>query len=125
MPDPPTPATIAEPLPVRLLQETASMFGLLSAAVRLRILWLLADGDCDVGTLAAATGESVATVNRHLSKLKLAGSVRARRDGRRHVYVVADPHIVDVIRVAIANGSNAHRHRIGCPMPEPTLTLNG
>lgn len=97
MPDPPTAATIAEPLPVRLLQETASMFALLSAALRLRILWLLADGDSDAGTLAAATGESVATVSRHLGKLKLAGSVRARRDGRRRVYVVADPHVVDVI----------------------------
>lgn len=125
MPDPPTAATIAEPLPVRLLQETASMFALLSAALRLRILWLLADGDSDAGTLAAATGESVATVSRHLGKLKLAGSVRARRDGRRRVYVVADPHVVDVIRVAVANGSTAHRHRIGYPMPEPTLTLNG
>jgi DNA-binding transcriptional ArsR family regulator len=91
----------SEPLPPRLLQDTASMFALLSATVRLHILWLLASGDRDVGTLADATGQSVATVSHHLGKLKLAGLVRARRVGKRQVYVVADAHIVDVVRLAI------------------------
>ncbi len=95
------PAVSAEPLPPRLLQDTASMFALLSATVRLHILWLLASGDRDVGTLADETGQSVATVSHHLSKLKLAGLVRARRVGKRQVYVVADTHVVEVVRLAI------------------------
>ncbi|MDT5365336.1 MAG: hypothetical protein QOC69_7098 [Mycobacterium sp.] len=95
------PAVSAEPLPPRLLQDTASMFALLSATVRLHILWLLASGDRDVGTLADETGQSVATVSHHLSKLKLAGLVRARRVGKRQVYVVADAHVVEVVRLAI------------------------
>jgi DNA-binding transcriptional ArsR family regulator len=95
------PAASAEPLPPRLLQDTASMFALLSATVRLHILWLLASGDRDVGTLAEETGQSVATVSHHLSKLKLAGLVRARRVGKRQVYVVADAHVVEVVRLAI------------------------
>jgi DNA-binding transcriptional ArsR family regulator len=88
-------------LPPRLLQETASMFGMLSASVRLHILWLLAVGECDVGTLAEHTGQSMATVSHHLGKLKLAGLVEARRHGKHQVYVVADPHIVDVVRIAV------------------------
>ena len=95
------PAVSAEPLPPRLLQDTASMFALLSATVRLHILWLLASGDRDVGTLADETGQSVATVSHHLGKLKLAGLVRARREGKRQVYVVADTHVVEVVRLAI------------------------
>jgi DNA-binding transcriptional ArsR family regulator len=77
------------------------MFGLLSATVRLHIVWELAHGDRDVGTLAGVTGQSVATVSHHLSKLKLAGLVHARRQGKRMVYVIADPHVVDVVRLAI------------------------
>lgn len=91
----------AEPLPARLLQDTASMFALLSATVRLHILWLLTGGDRDVGTLADETGQSIATVSHHLGKLKLAGLVDSRRAGKRQIYVVADPHVVQVVRLAI------------------------
>jgi DNA-binding transcriptional ArsR family regulator len=91
----------ADELPPRLLQDTASMFALLSATVRLHILWLLAGGDRDVGTLADMTGQSVATVSHHLGKLRLAGVVRAQRVGKRQVYVVADPRVVEVVSLAI------------------------
>lgn len=101
MPDAPEARAVAEHLPPRLLQDTAAMFGLLSATVRLHILWLLASGDSDVGTLAEHTGQSMATVSHHLGKLKLAGLVEARRHGKRQIYVVADPHIVDIVRIAI------------------------
>jgi DNA-binding transcriptional ArsR family regulator len=77
------------------------MFGLLSATVRLHILWLLAGGDRDVGTLAEETGHNVAAISHHLAKLKLAGLVRAQRSGKRQIYVVADTHIVEVVRLAV------------------------
>jgi DNA-binding transcriptional ArsR family regulator len=100
---PTTPATATTtPLSARLLQDTASMFALLSATVRLHILWELTRGDRDVGTLAATTGQSLATVSHHLSKLKLAGVVRAHRQGKRMVYVIADRDVVAVVRLAIA-----------------------
>ena len=94
-------AANAGDLPPRLLQETASMFALLSATVRLHILWLLADGDRDVGSLAVQTGQSVATVSHHLAKLKLAGLVDLDRHGKRHVYTATDPHVLEVIELAI------------------------
>jgi DNA-binding transcriptional ArsR family regulator len=96
-----SPDLSAELLPPRLLQDTASMFALLSATVRLHILWLLANGDRDVGTLADSTGQSVATVSHHLAKLKLAGIVRARRAGKRQIYVMTDANVVDIVRLAI------------------------
>jgi DNA-binding transcriptional ArsR family regulator len=77
------------------------MFALLSATVRLHILWELANGDRDVSTLATTTGQTVATVSHHLSKLKLAGVVDGRRHGKRMVYVIADPHVVENVRLAI------------------------
>jgi len=101
VPTTPATATTAKPLSAGLLQDTASMFALLSATVRLHILWELTHGDRDVGTLAATTGQSIATVSHHLSKLKLAGVVRAHRQGKRMVYVIADPDVVEVVRLAI------------------------
>ena len=100
MPKNPATATTA-PLSARLLQDPASMFALLSATVRLHILWKLTHGDRDVGTLAATTGQSLATVSHHLSKLKLAGVVHAHRHGKRMVYVIADPDVAAVVRLAI------------------------
>jgi DNA-binding transcriptional ArsR family regulator len=96
-----------EPLPPRLLQDTAALFGLLSATVRLHILWLLAGGDLDVGTLAEKTGQSVATVSHHLAKLKLAGLVRADRQGKRQIYVATDPQVLTMIRLALGGRLDA------------------
>jgi DNA-binding transcriptional ArsR family regulator len=101
VPDSLADAPIDQPLSARVLQDTASMFGLLSATVRLHILCLLASGDHDVTTLAATTGHSVATVSNHLSKLKLAGMVQARRQGKRQVYLAADSHVLEVVRLAV------------------------
>jgi DNA-binding transcriptional ArsR family regulator len=110
VPDAPK-TSVAEPLPAALLQDTASTFALLSAPVRLQILWRLADGECDVGTLAQHTGQSMATVSHHLGKLKLTGLVEARRQGKRQVYVVADLHIVELVRIAIDRRRGLERPR--------------
>jgi DNA-binding transcriptional ArsR family regulator len=74
---------------------------MLSSTVRLHLVWLLADGERDVGTLAEEVGQSVPTVSHHLAKLKLAGLVHARREGKRQVYVVDDRHLVDIVRLAV------------------------
>src|ERR1700738_2316374 len=78
-----------EALPESVLQDTAALFGLMSASVRLHLLWLLSIGEHDVGSLAEATGQSLATVSHHLGKLKLAGLVQAQRLGRRRGYVLS------------------------------------
>jgi DNA-binding transcriptional ArsR family regulator len=93
--------------PPDALQDTAATFGLLSATVRLQLIWLLAEHERDVGTLAEQTGQSVATVSHHLAKLKLAGIIRARRDGKRQVHYVCAPYIVDLVRLGVANHHNA------------------
>ncbi len=90
-----------QPIPARALQETASLFGLLSSTVRVHLLWLLAEGGHDVSTLAEATGQTVATVSHHLSKLKLARIVEAHRQGKHHIYVIAEPRVLDVVRLGI------------------------
>ena len=52
-----------------VLQRAAATFGLLASTTRLHILWLLAQGEQDVGTLADRTGGTLQTVSQHLAKL--------------------------------------------------------
>jgi DNA-binding transcriptional ArsR family regulator len=102
-----SPAAAAHSVPAppspELLQDVATTFGMLSATVRLHILWLLAHGERDVGTLADQVDQTVATVSHHLAKLKLAGLVRSRREGKRQVYLLDDPHVAELVRLAITH----------------------
>ena len=86
-----TPVTDAQ------LVAAAATFDMLSAPSRLHLVWLLASGEYDVSTLAALSGTNVPATSQHLAKLRAAGIVTARRDGRRQLYRVEDPHILTVI----------------------------
>lgn len=75
------------------LDVAARTFGLLGTPVRLHLVALAAQGEYDVGTLSERAGVSIATASQHLAKLRLAGIISARRDGRRQIYTVDDPHV--------------------------------
>ncbi|WP_198410103.1 ArsR/SmtB family transcription factor [Microlunatus flavus] len=79
------------------LDVAARTFALLAAPVRLHLVTLAAAGEHDVGTLSEKAGVSIATASQHLTKLRLAGLVSARRDGRRQIYTVDDPHVLTLI----------------------------
>ncbi|MDT5155389.1 MAG: hypothetical protein QOI01_7122 [Mycobacterium sp.] len=94
------------------LQDTAAMFGMLAATARLQIIWLLCDGERDVGTLATEVGQSVAAVSQHLAKLKLAGIVRARKEGRRQVYLVEDSDVSEIVQIAVRHHQLRERRAV-------------
>jgi DNA-binding transcriptional ArsR family regulator len=84
-----------------VLSEAAAAFGLLASTARLHLMWALAQGESDVTHLADRVGGALPAVSQHLSKLKLAGLVRSRREGRRQVYYVDDPDVVAVVRIMV------------------------
>nr|WP_206442305.1 metalloregulator ArsR/SmtB family transcription factor [Streptomyces boncukensis] len=84
-----------------MLDQAAAAFGLLASPSRLHIVWALAQGECDVTHLAERVGGTLPAVSQHLAKLKLAGLVRSRREGRRQVYLVDDPGVVTVVRTMV------------------------
>lgn len=84
----PTPAQLA---------AAAATFTLLGSPARLHLVWLMAHGAADVGTLAAQIGLSIATTSQHLSKLRLAGVITSRKQGRHVYYSVEDPHVLTVV----------------------------
>jgi DNA-binding transcriptional ArsR family regulator len=85
------------------LASAAATFTLLSNPTRLHVLWLAAQEIHDVTTLAERTGVGVATMSQHLSKLRLAGLISARQEGRRHVYTVEDPHVLTLVQQIFAH----------------------
>jgi DNA-binding transcriptional ArsR family regulator len=68
-------------------------FRMLADPTRLRLLWLLCGAEYDVGDLAEAVGAARPAVSQHLAKLRLAGLVATRRDGRRAVYRARGGHV--------------------------------
>lgn len=79
------------------LLAAAGTFDMLSTPNRLHIVWLLSEGEYDVSTLAERSGATVPATSQHLAKLRAAGMVTARRDGRRQLYRIEDPHILAVV----------------------------
>lgn len=90
-------ATTPPPVTTAQLEAAALTFDLLSVPGRLHLVWLLASGEYDVTTLAELTGANIPAASQQLAKLRAAGIVTARRDGRRQLYRVDDDHIVTVI----------------------------
>jgi len=93
-------ASLDLPTEAQVAAATAA-FALLADPTRLRLLWLLGFGDLDVGTLARITGAAPAATSQHLAKLRLAGLVTVRREGRRHVYAIRGGHVRRLITEAL------------------------
>lgn len=79
------------------VEEVAARLRLLADPTRLRVVCALAQGESDVTCLATLAGAALPAVSQHLSKLRLAGVVRGRRDGQRIIYELVDPTVADLI----------------------------
>ncbi|GAA2348431.1 ArsR/SmtB family transcription factor [Streptomyces violaceusniger] len=99
-----------------VLTEAAAAFGLLASAARLHIMWALAQGESDVTHLADRVGGALPAISQHLTKLKLAGLVRSRRDGRRQVYFVDAPDVVTVVRLMVGQLADRARNEATAPV---------
>ncbi len=70
-------------------KELVQVFKLLSDETRLRILVYLArEGELHVTALCDRLGQSQPAVSHHLALLRVAGLIKARRDGKHNFYSV-------------------------------------
>jgi DNA-binding transcriptional ArsR family regulator len=98
----PEPKPALDALPSSAQVDAAvGAFALLADPTRLRLLWLLDGGEHDVGTLAELTETTPAATSQQLAKLRLAGLVAVRRDGRRRLYMARTTHVRQLIREAL------------------------
>ena len=79
------------------------------AAVRrdpLHLLWLLAQEEADVGSLAERCEASRTAVSQHLAKLRLSGLVETRREGRHVIYRLADGYLRSPVLEALSHADH-------------------
>jgi DNA-binding transcriptional ArsR family regulator len=79
----------------------AAGFAMLADPTRLKILWLLSHGEHDVATVARLARTTPTTASQHLAKLRLAGLVSLRPDGKRRVYTIRGSHMRTLIQEAL------------------------
>lgn len=93
------------------------MLRMLADATRLRLMWLLAAGEYDVTALTEAVGVARPAISQHLGKLRLAGLVTVRRQGRRALYTARGGHVrrlvIEVLRAAEHQVSDIPYHHGG------------
>lgn len=91
----------------------AERFQLLADANRLRMIYaLLEAGEVCVNDLAALVDSSESATSHQLRQMRLAGLVRARKQGREVFYRVADTHIRLILDVAVEHYLHGHEdHR--------------
>jgi DNA-binding transcriptional ArsR family regulator len=98
-------AHLRAPDKVRLAEAT-DVFAMLADPTRLHLLWLLAQEESDVGTLADRCAASRTAVSQHLAKLRLAGLVSSRRDGRHIHYSLHDGHLRRLVLEALSHADH-------------------
>ncbi|MEV5301167.1 ArsR/SmtB family transcription factor [Amycolatopsis methanolica] len=99
------------------LTVAAEVLGHLADPTRLHLLRLLST-EQDVTSLTTRVAASRSSVSQHLGRLRLAGLVQARRDGRRMLYRLTSDHLADLVGQALDFADHAvrgiphHQHRI-------------
>jgi len=64
---------------------------------RLRLMEILSRQEACVGDIAETMGERISTISERLRRLRDAGLVASRRDGKHRFYSVADGHITELV----------------------------
>ncbi|MFA7766653.1 ArsR/SmtB family transcription factor [Streptomyces sp. NPDC048723] len=110
---PDTPGTPGAPERGDRLEAAASVLALLADRTRLALMERLGRGEADVTTLTEACGAARPSVSQHLAKLRLAGLVTTRKDGRRVVYALGHGHLRRLVDEAL----NVADHQLGSLPP--------
>ncbi|MGW4735452.1 ArsR/SmtB family transcription factor [Streptomyces shenzhenensis] len=92
----------------------AELLALLGDRTRLTLLHALTAGEADVSTLTEACGAARPAVSQHLARLRLAGLVNTRKEGRRVVYSLRHDHL----RRLVAEALDVADHRLTETRPE-------
>lgn len=97
-------------VPERAIANLVQVFKLLGDETRLRILFhLRQNGELHVTDLCARLGQTQPAVSHHLTLLRIAGVIEARRGGKRNYYTVCLPFFSDLVRSTLASTGEVPR----------------
>lgn len=84
-----------------VVEEVAQTFKVLSDPTRVRILYLLAHGECSVSHIGELLSMSPSAVSHQLRLLKNLRLVKHRREGQTIYYTCDDEHVINLLTQAI------------------------
>ncbi|HEX3782206.1 MAG TPA: metalloregulator ArsR/SmtB family transcription factor [Pseudonocardiaceae bacterium] len=95
-----------EQLAEEQVSAAVSSLSMLAEPTRLRLLWALRDGELGVTELAERAGCRPTAASQHLSKLRLAGLVDQRAQGRARLYRLKGGHLHRLLDEALAHADH-------------------
>ena len=80
---------------------------MLADPTRVKLLWLLLEGESSVNELASRAGKSQTGVSQHLAKLRMARLVQTRRQGNQVFYRIESDHVHQLVLDAVHHAEHA------------------
>lgn len=90
-----------------LINSMTEFFKFVSNPVRLRILWLLQNGEWSVSNIEKATGTHQPTLSQQLSLLREGGIITARREHKTVFYTLTDKRMIRLLKWLARNYEGA------------------
>jgi ArsR family transcriptional regulator len=79
------------------IEEAAVAMQAMSHPLRIKVLCLLSSGEISVQEIVEAVGTTQGNVSQHLAILKASGMVASRSEGKKMLYRIEDPRIINLI----------------------------
>ncbi|MBR6309139.1 MAG: winged helix-turn-helix transcriptional regulator [Lachnospiraceae bacterium] len=83
------------------IYDLADLFKVFSDSTRIRILYVLMDGEKNVGDISEAVEMNQSAVSHQLKTLKTSHLVKVRRDGKAMLYSLADDHVETILKIGM------------------------
>ncbi|SCX16516.1 DNA-binding transcriptional regulator, ArsR family [Lachnospiraceae bacterium YSD2013] len=83
------------------IYDLADLFKVFSDSTRIRILYVLMDGEKNVSDISEAVDMNQSAVSHQLKTLKASHLVKVRRDGKAMLYSLADDHVETILKIGM------------------------
>lgn len=83
------------------IYDLADLFKVFGDSTRIRILYLLIDGEKNVGDISEELSMNQSAVSHQLKTLKQSDLVKVRRDGKAMYYSLADDHVESILKIGM------------------------
>lgn len=80
------------------LEEMAQFFKVFGDSTRIKIIYILAQGEMNVCDISSALFMTQSSISHQLSYLRQADLVKARKEGKTVFYSLSDDHIVTIFK---------------------------
>lgn len=83
------------------IYDLADLFKVFSDSTRIRILYLLLEGEKNVSDISDELSMNQSAVSHQLKTLKQSDLVKVRREGKAMFYSLADSHVESILKIGM------------------------